>query len=76
MRKCNIKKGDMVKIIAGNDKGKVAEVLQVLLKKNSVVVSGCKIVKKTIKPSDKNKVGGFETRAMPIHISNVMKVES
>ncbi len=75
MRKCSIKKGDTVKIITGNDKGKEAEVLRVLLKKDCVVVSGCNTAKKAVKPSEKNKNGGFETKEMPIHISNVVKVE-
>lgn len=71
----NIKKGDKVKIIAGNDKGKEAEVLAVLPKKDAVIVAGCKIAKKAVKPSEKNKDGGHESKEMPIHISNVKKIE-
>ena len=41
MIKCKIKKGDMVKIIAGDDKGKVGKVLAVFPKKSLVVVEGC-----------------------------------
>ncbi len=70
-----IKKGDQVEIIAGDDKGKVAEVIQVLPKKEAVVVAGCKVAKKAVKPSDENKEGGFVSKEMPIHISNVKKVE-
>lgn len=73
--KMKIKKGDQVEIIAGDDKGKVAEVIQVLPKKEAVVVAGCKVAKKAIKPSDENKEGGFVSKEMPIHISNVKKVE-
>jgi len=73
--KMKIKKGDQVEILAGDDKGKVAEVLQVLPKKEAVVVAGCKIAKKAVKPSEENKEGGFAQKEMPIHISNVKKVE-
>ncbi len=74
-RKFNIKKGDTVKIIAGDDKGKEAEVLEVLPKTAQVIVAGCKIAKKSIKPTEQNPQGGFENREMPIDISNVAKVE-
>ena len=74
-KKFKIKKGDQVMIIAGNDKGKTGEVLKVLTKKDSVIVSGCKVVRKSIKPSEENKDGGFISKEMPIHISNIKKVE-
>ncbi len=75
MAKLRIKKGDTVLVLAGDDKGKTAEVLQVLPKKDAVIVAGCKIAKKAIKPSEENKEGGFASKEMPIHISNVKKVE-
>ena len=73
--KLNIKKGDTVKILAGDDKGKEAEVLLVMPKSSQVIVSGCKTVKKAIKPTEQNPKGGFEMKEMPIDISNVVKVE-
>ncbi len=73
--KFKIKKGDEVKIIAGDDKGKVAKVLAVFPKKSQVIVEGAKLVKKAVKPTDKNPNGGFISKEMPIHISNVAKVE-
>jgi large subunit ribosomal protein L24 len=75
-KKFKIKKGDEVLIIAGDDKGRTGEVLKVLTKKDAVVVKGCKIAKKAIKPSEENKEGGFSEKEMPIHISNVKKVEA
>jgi len=74
-KKFKIKKGDEVLVIAGDDRGKKGEVLKVLPKKDAVVVAGCKIVKKAIKPTEENKEGGFAQIEMPIHISNVKKVE-
>ena len=47
-KKFKIKKGDQVMIIAGDDKGKTGEVLQVLTKKDAVIVAGCKIAKKAV----------------------------
>jgi len=71
-----IKKGDTVKILTGDDKGKVSEVLSVDPKAGKVIVKDCKIAKKTIKPDqDKNPDGGFINKEMPIDISNVAKVE-
>lgn len=74
--KLKIKKGDTVKIIAGDDKGKEAKVIAVLPKTSQVLVEGCKVAKKAIKPDDKNPNGGFANKEMPIHISNVAKVEA
>ncbi len=71
-----IKKGDTVMVIAGDDKGTTGEVLQVLTKKDAVIVAGCKMAKKAIKPTEDNKEGGFDNKEMPIHISNVKKVEA
>ncbi len=74
-KKFKIKKGDTVMVIAGDDKGKTGEVLRVLPKKDAVIVAGCKVARKAIKPSEQNKEGGFINKEMPIHISNVKKVE-
>jgi large subunit ribosomal protein L24 len=73
--KLKIKKGDTVKILAGNDRGKEAEVLKVMPKTSQVIVSGCKLVRKSIKPTEQNPKGGYESKEMPIHISNVAKAE-
>lgn len=74
--KFKIKKGDNVKIIAGDDKGKTGVVKAVFPKKNQVIVEGCKIAKKAIKPSEQNPQGGFVNKEMPMDISNVAKVEA
>jgi len=74
-KKFKIKKGDIVEIITGDDKGKTGEVLKVLTKKDAVIVAGCKIAKKAVKPTEENPKGGFINKEMPIHISNVRKVE-
>jgi large subunit ribosomal protein L24 len=76
MAKFNFKKGDTVEIIAGDDKGTKATVLQVLPKKNKVIVEGCKIAKKAVKPTEDNTKGGHVNKEMPIDVSNVRKVEA
>ncbi|EII0196998.1 50S ribosomal protein L24 [Campylobacter coli] len=73
--KLKIKKSDSVKVITGDDKGKTGKVLAVYPKTLKVVVEGCKIAKKAIKPSEKNPNGGFINKEMPMDISNVAKVQ-
>ncbi|MRJ03394.1 MAG: 50S ribosomal protein L24 [Epsilonproteobacteria bacterium] len=74
-KKFKIKKGDRVVVIAGDDKGKEGVVLKVLTKRDAVLVEGCKLAKKAVKPSEQNPNGGFVMKEMPIHISNVRKIE-
>jgi large subunit ribosomal protein L24 len=76
MAKFKFKKGDMVEIIAGDDKGTKAKVLKVMPKKNKVIVEGCKVAKKAIKPTEENTKGGHVNKEMPIDVSNVKKVEA
>ncbi|PAF47289.1 50S ribosomal protein L24 [Helicobacter sp. 12S02634-8] len=75
MIKFKVKKGDMVKVLAGDDKGKTGKVLAVLPKTQQVIVEGCKVVKKAIKPTDNEPKGGFAHKEMPMSISNVKKAE-
>lgn len=75
MIKVKIKKNDTVKVITGDDKGKTGKVLAVFPKKNKLIVQGCKIAKKAVKPSDKHPNGGFIEKEMLIDISNVAKIQ-
>jgi len=72
--KYNIKKGDNVVVITGDDKDlkKPRKVLKVLLENGRVVVEGVNIVTKHTKPSAQNTKGGIVKREAPINISNVM----
>ena len=76
MAKFSYKKGDTVEIIAGDDKGTKAEVLQIMPKKNKVIVQGVKVAKKSIKPTEENPKGGFIDKEMPVDASNIRKVEA
>lgn len=73
--KLHVKKGDMVQVIAGDDKGKIAKVLKVYPEKNRAIVEGVNVNKKHTKPSAKNTQGGIVEQEAPIHISNLMVVE-
>ncbi|MBO4919831.1 MAG: 50S ribosomal protein L24 [Erysipelotrichaceae bacterium] len=71
-----IKKGDKVKVIAGDDKGVVAEVVAALPRSNRVIVEGVNVVKKHCKPSNANPDGGIIDKELPISVSNVRLAES
>lgn len=73
--KLKIKKGDTVKVIAGNDKGATGKVLRVLVKENRVVVEGVKVIKKHTKPSASNPQGGIVEREASINLSNVILLD-
>ncbi len=75
MSKLNIKKGDMVFVNSGADKGKTGHVLKVLVKEERVIVEGINIVSKSTKPSAKNPQGGIVKQEAPIHISNVNLID-
>ena len=71
-----IRVGDTVVVIAGKDKGKTGEVLQVLAKEERVIVEGVNMVTKHVKPSQADPEGGIVNKEAPIHVSNVAFYES
>src|ERR1043166_661889 len=73
--KLKIRKGDTVRIIAGDSRGQQGRVLEVNLEKRKVLVEGVNIVNKHSKPSAKQTQGGIIKKEMPIHISNVMLID-
>ena len=66
-----IKKGDKVKVLTGADKGKIANVLQVFVKDNKVLVEGVNMKTKNVKAKTDGEKGTVVKKANPIHISNV-----
>ncbi|MCL1798780.1 MAG: 50S ribosomal protein L24 [Eggerthellaceae bacterium] len=70
----NIKKDDKVKILAGKDKGKESVVLRAYPETQRVIVERVNVVKKTLRPTQKNPQGGISTIEAPIHVSNVAVV--
>jgi len=69
-----VKKDDKVIVIAGKDKGKQGKILEVIPKKDKVVVEKVNVVKKHAKPSPRYGQGGIIEMESPIHISNVMLI--
>lgn len=74
--KLHIKKGDTVKVLAGDDKGKQGKVLLVDTEKQRATVEGVNFVSKHTKPNAKNPQGGIIKQEAPLHISNLMVVDS
>ncbi|MBI1267997.1 MAG: 50S ribosomal protein L24 [Cryomorphaceae bacterium] len=75
-KRLKVKKGDQVKVISGENKGKEGSVLQVLRDKDRVIVEGVNIVTKHVKPSATNPQGGVMQQEAAIHISNVMVIDN
>ena len=75
MAKLHIKKGDIVYVLSGDDKGKTGRVLSVQVKKDRAVVEGVNIVSKSTKPSAKYPQGGIVKIEAPVHISNLNLVD-
>src|ERR1700758_3369465 len=71
----HVKKGDNVEVIAGNFKGSSGKILEVLPKKQRVLVEGVRIIKKHMRKSQDHPNGQIAQREGPIHISNVRLVE-
>jgi large subunit ribosomal protein L24 len=73
--KLHIKRGDTVKVLAGDDKGKSGKVLEVNLEKRRALVEGVNIMTKHEKPSAGKPEGGIKKVEAPIHISNLMLID-
>ena len=77
-RSLNIKKGDVVRVIAGKDKGAEGRVIAVIADEQRVLVEGVNRVKRHTKVINQGgragTTGGIVTQEAPIHISNVMLV--
>jgi large subunit ribosomal protein L24 len=73
--KFHVKKGDQVEVIAGNFRGSSGKILEVLHRKERVLVEGVRIIKKHLRKSQDNPTGKIAEREGPIHISNVKLIE-
>lgn len=75
MSKLHIKKGDIVYVNAGEDKGKTGRVLEVNIEKKRAIVEGVNMVSKHTKPNAKNPQGGIEKKEASVHISNLNPID-
>jgi large subunit ribosomal protein L24 len=74
-KKLHIKKGDMVFVNAGDNKGKQGRVLEVIVNKDRAIVEGVNMVSKHSKPSKAAPQGGIIKREAPVHISNLNLID-
>lgn len=72
----HVKKGDKVVILAGKDKGKTSVIIKSIPKENRVVVEGVHMVKMHEKSRKTTGKGTVVQKELPIHVSNVRKVEA
>lgn len=69
-----IRKGDTVRVIAGNDRGKEGQVLQVLPEEHRIIVKGVQMITRHLRPSAKHREGGIVQQEGTIEISNVLLI--
>src|ERR1700748_967585 len=73
--KLKIRKGDLVKVIAGDSKGSQGKILEVILDKGRAIVEGANMVSKHTKPNAAKPNGGIVKQEAAIHVSNLMLVD-
>src|ERR1700747_2658544 len=73
--KFHVRKGDNVEVISGNFRGSRCKILQLLPRKQRVLIEGVRIIKKHLRKSQDNPSGKIAEREGPIHISNVRLIE-
>jgi large subunit ribosomal protein L24 len=73
-RQLHVKKGDLVRVLSGKDRGKEGRVLEVVAEKDRVLVEKVNIVKRHQKPTQKIQKGGIIEKENYIHASNVALV--
>ena len=73
--KFHVKKGDQVEVISGNFRGSSGKILEVIPRKQRVLIEGVRIIKKHLRKSQDNPQGKIAKREGPIHISNVKLFE-
>ena len=71
----NIKKGDIVKVLSGDDKGKTGKVIRAFPADDQIVVEGINTVKKHERPKGEGQKGQVVERPMPFHVSKAVKAD-
>jgi large subunit ribosomal protein L24 len=74
--KLKIRKGDLVKVIAGDSKGQQGKVQEVLVAKSRVIIEGVNLISKHTKPSAATPNGGIVKKEAALHVSNVMVIDA
>jgi len=73
--KLKIRKGDLVKVIAGDSKGQQGKITEIIIDKNRAVIEGVNMISKHTKPNAANPNGGIVKKEAAIHISNLALVD-
>lgn len=73
--KFKLRKGDLVKVIAGDSKGTQGKITEVILSESRALVEGANMVTKHTKPNAANPNGGIIKKEAPIHISNLALID-
>ncbi len=74
--KSKFKKGDNVKVLCGKSKGHVGRIIAMMPSKGVAIVEGAAIVSRHTKPNAQHQEGGIIKKESPIHLSNLMLVDS
>lgn len=74
MNKLNVRKGDKVRIISGKDAGSEGKILAAMPEQERVIVEGCNMITRHVKPRRQGEAGGRIEQAGSIHVSNVQLV--
>ncbi len=74
--KFKLRKGDLVRVIAGDSKGTQGTITEVILSENRAIVEGANMVTKHTKPNAANPNGGIIKKEAPIHISNLALIDN
>jgi large subunit ribosomal protein L24 len=72
----HVKRGDVVRVISGGHKGAEGKILQVLPKKQQVLIEGVRLIKRHVRRNQENPNGAIIEREGPIHVSNVKLLEA
>ena len=75
MQNCHIKKGDVVVVIAGTERGKRGKIIEVLRDKQRAIVEGVKMIKRHTRKNQNNPQGAIIEREGTVHLSNLMLAE-
>lgn len=67
----HVRKGDKVKVLSGNERGKSGKILKVFPGSERAIVQGLNMIKRHTRPSQRNQQGGIIEREAPIHVSNL-----
>lgn len=70
----HVRKGDKVKVLSGNERGKTGKILKVFPGSQRAIVEGLNLIKRHTRPSQRNQQGGIIEREAPIHVSNLRLV--